>query len=100
MPRPLKCRFVQSKPNVTYFKPRGIPLVDLEEITLTIDEFEALRLHDVENLDEEKACQKMKVSRTTFHRILVSAQRKVARALIAGKAIKIEGGYYKLNPSR
>ena len=97
MPRPKKCRFIQLEPNVTYFKPRGIPLVELEEVNLTFEEFEALRLHDVENLKEEKACKKMKISRTTFHRILISAQKKVAQALVFGKAIRIEGGDYKIN---
>ena len=96
MSRPKKSRFIQLEPGVTYFKPRGIPLVDLDEIALSIDEFEALRLHDIKNLTEEKACKKMKVSRTTFHRILVSAQKKVSNALVYGKAIKIEGGSYKL----
>ena len=96
MSRPKINRFIQIEPGVTYFKPRGIPLVELDEVALSIDEFEALRLHDVKNLTEEKACKKMKVSRTTFHRILVSAQKKVSDALIHGKAIRIEGGSYKL----
>ena len=96
MSRPKISRFIQIEPGVTYFKPRGIPLVELDEVALTVDEFEALRLHDVKNLTEEKACKKMKVSRTTFHRILVSAQKKVSDALVYGKAIKIKGGNYKL----
>ena len=96
MSRPKKCRFIKLEPNITYFKPRGVPMFQLEEIGLTVEEFEALRLHDVENLMEEKACKKMKVSRTTFHRMLVSAQKKVAEALVKGKAIRIEGGYYKI----
>lgn len=96
MPRPKKNRFIQREPEVTYFKPRGIPLVYLEEMTLTMEEFEALHLHDVRDLKEALACKKMKVSRTTFHRILVLAQKKVAEALVYGKAIRIEGGNYKL----
>lgn len=96
MPRPVKCRFVELEPGVTYFKPRGIPLINLEEVNLTVEELEALRLHDVKDLDEEKASKKMKVSRTTFHRVLVSAQKKVAGALVCGKAIRIDGGSYKM----
>ena len=96
MSRPKKCRFIQIEPGVTYFKPRGIPLVELEEVALTVEEFEALRLHDVKNLKEADACKKMKISRTTFHRVLVSAQKKVSDALVHGKAIRIEGGNYKL----
>ena len=96
MSRPKISRFIQIEPGVTYFKPRGIPLMNLDEVALSIEEFEALRLHDVKNLTEAQACKKMKVSRTTFHRILVSAQKKVSDALIHGKAIRIEGGSYKL----
>jgi predicted DNA-binding protein (UPF0251 family) len=96
MSRPRKCRFVKIQPDVTYFKPRAIPLSMLEEVVLTVEELEALRLHDVKNLTEQQACKKMRISRTTFHRILVSAQKKVANALVYGKAIRIEGGDYKL----
>ena len=96
MPRPKKQRFIQKEPGVTYFKPRAIPLANLEEVNLTVEELEALRLHDVKNLTEEKACKKMKISRTTFHRILVTAQKKVSQALVFGKAIRIEGGNYKV----
>ena len=96
MSRPKKCRYIQIEPKINYFKPRGIPMVCLEEISLSIEEFEALRLHDVKNLKEADACKKMRISRTTFHRVLVSAQKKVSNALVYGKAIKIEGGDYKI----
>jgi len=96
MSRPKISRFIQTEPEITYFKPRGIPLIHLKEISLSVEEFEALRLHDVKNLKEADACKKMKISRTTFHRILVSAQKKVSDALVHGKAIRIEGGNYKL----
>jgi uncharacterized protein len=92
MVRPLNCRKIGCLPESNYFKPRGIPLSDLEEVVLTMDEFEAIRLADLEMLYQEKAAARMKISRQTFGRIVDSAHRKVAEALIEGKALKIEGG--------
>lgn len=89
MTRPLKPRRVLFDPNVVYFKPRAVPLSILEEVDLSIDELEALRLCDLENLEQKKAAQKMKVSQSTLQRILSSARQKVAQALTEGKAIKI-----------
>lgn len=91
MPRPRKCRFIKIPSNARYFKPRGIPLVELEEIVLTPEEIEALRLKEIEGLSHEECAKKMKISRTTFHRDLESAHRKIAEAIINNKAIKIEG---------
>lgn len=88
-PRPIKPRRVSFDPNVTYFKPRAIPLSMLEEIDLKVDELEALRLCDLENLEQKEAAKKMKISQSTLNRILTSARKKVARALIEGRAIKI-----------
>jgi len=90
MPRPKKNRCVRCKPDATCFKPRGIPLTELEEIAITIDEIEAIRLADFEGLYHEDAARKMKISRQTFGRILNGAHRKVAECLIKGKALKIE----------
>jgi len=87
---------VWALPGSEYFKPRGIPLSMLEEITLTIDEFEAIRLADLENLYQEQAAAKMKVSRPTFGRIIESAHKKVAEALVKSKALKIEGGDFEV----
>jgi predicted DNA-binding protein (UPF0251 family) len=87
---------VGFNPNVTYFKPRGIPLVDLDEVILQIDEFEAVRLKDLENLEQEECAQKMNISQPTFHRLVLSARKKIADAIINGKAIKIEGGNYRI----
>lgn len=78
-------------PKVTYFKPRGIPLIHLKESTLELDEVEALRLADYESLYHAKAAERMGISRATFGRIIESAHRKVAVALIEGKALRIEG---------
>lgn len=76
-------------PNVTYFKPRAVPLSMLEEVDLGIDELEALRLCDYKNLKQTEAAKKMKISQSTLQRILTSARRKVAEVLTEGKAIKI-----------
>jgi len=90
MPRPKKDRCVKCRLDACYFKPRGIPLVDLEEVSLTLDEIEAIRLADFEGLYHEGAARRMKISRQTFGRILSVARRKVAECLIKGKALKIE----------
>ncbi|MBZ9572865.1 DUF134 domain-containing protein [Patescibacteria group bacterium] len=89
-PRPIKPRKVLFDPNVTYFKPRAVPLSMLEEVNLDADELEALRLCDLENLDQAEAAKKMKISQSTLQRILASARKKVSQALIEGKAIKIK----------
>ena len=97
MPRPKHCRYVSSAPNVTYFKPSGIPLRELEEVTLSVDELEALRLADREGLTAIDAAQHMRVSRHTFGRTLAAARRKVATALSMGQALRIEGGSYAVH---
>jgi len=92
MPRPKHCRRICGMPARTYFKPAGVPLTALEEVVLELDELEALRLADLEGLYQEEAAERMKVSRPTFGRIIETARRKVAEALVAGKALRIEGG--------
>ena len=92
MVRPRKCRCVRTEPEVAYFKPRGIPLAGLQEVILAVEEREALRLADVEGLEQEPAAVRMGVSRQTFGRILEKARRTVADAIVNGKAIRIEGG--------
>jgi predicted DNA-binding protein (UPF0251 family) len=92
MPRPRRFRWVGAQPNSTYFKPRGIPLAALQEVVLTVDEHEAVRLADLEGLQQEEAAKKMSVSRATFGRIVASARKKIADAITNAKAIKIEGG--------
>ena len=89
MARPLKPRRVLFDPDVVYFKPRAVPLSMLEEVDLSIDELEALRLCDLKDLEQKEAAKKMKISQSTLQRILTSARKKVAEALIFGKAIKI-----------
>jgi len=90
MPRPKKPRCLRFRPNVFYFKPRGIPLRFLEEVILLPEELEALKLHEIDKLEQEKAAQKMTVSQSTFQRILASAYHKVSEALVKGKAIRLE----------
>ncbi|MFH1582395.1 MAG: DUF134 domain-containing protein [bacterium] len=89
MTRPRLCRRIRFNPNVTYFKPQGIPMRHLKTIELTSEEMEALRLNDVEDLDQTEAAKKMKTSQSTFQRILSSARKKVSKALVGGEAIKI-----------
>jgi len=96
MARPRNCRRVEHLPGSEYFKPRGIPLSALEEVILTVDEFEAVRLADFENLYQEQAAERMGISRQTFGRIIESAHKKVAEALVKGKALKIEGGEFAM----
>ena len=95
MSRPKRCRRIQSEPNVTYFKPAGIRMVELEEVILNVEEFEVVRLVDLENIEQGKAGKMMNISQPTLSRLLKNARKKIAEALINGKAIKIEGGNYK-----
>ena len=80
------------QPGVAYFKPRGVPLRVLDEVVLGLDEVEALRLADFEGLSHEETGERMQVSRQTVGRILEAGRRKVADALVHGKALRIEGG--------
>jgi len=89
MARPIKPRRILFDPDVVYFKPRAVPLSMLEEIDLNVDELEALRLCDLNDLEQKEAAKKMKISQSTLQRILTSARKKTAEALIEGKAIKI-----------
>ena len=92
MPRPKCYRKVGCEPDANYFKPRGVPASALEEVVLSLDEFEAVRLADLEGLYQEEAASKMNISRQTFGRIIETARGKIADVLINGKALKIEGG--------
>lgn len=96
MARPKRCRRISSTPGSSYFKPRGIPLAELVEVVLSFDEYEALRLADLEGQYQEQAAEKMGISRPTFGRIIDSAHKKVAEALVKGRALKIEGGTFEI----
>lgn len=93
MARPRRCRRVGFSPNITYFKPRGIPIKEIDEVILSVDEIESIRLKDIEGLDQEKCAKQMNISQPTFHRLVNSARKKISDAIINGKAIKIEGGH-------
>ena len=92
MPRPTCCRRVGGMPQYGLFKPAGAPGSSLEEVVLTVDEMEAMRLADLEGMYQEQAAQQMNISRQTFGRVIESARRKVAQALCHGQALRIEGG--------
>ncbi len=94
MVRPRICRRVENEPEITYFKPRGVPLRHLEEVEITVEEFEAVRLNDLEGMRQTEVAGKMGISQPTLHRMLQSAHRKIAEAMVNGKAIRIKGGEY------
>jgi len=100
MSRPQCCRRIAGRPIASVFHPAGIPARELVEIILTLDEFEAIRLADLEGLYQEQAAERMSVSRPTFGRILAAAHRKVAEALAHGKTLKIEGGTIRMERLR
>jgi len=89
MPRPKLNRCINFDPKVTYFKPQGVPMRYLDIVELSMEEIEALRLKNIEQLDQGDCAKKMDTSQSTFQRILSSAYSKVTRALVDGKAIKI-----------
>ncbi|MEW6748531.1 MAG: DUF134 domain-containing protein [Candidatus Micrarchaeota archaeon] len=96
MPRPRKCRRVSEEPGITYFKPAGVPLRELSETRITVDELEALKLVDMSGMGQVDAAEKMRISQPTLNRLLGAARKKVAEALVGGQAIRIEGGDYYL----
>ncbi|MFZ7110929.1 MAG: DUF134 domain-containing protein [Desulfatiglandales bacterium] len=98
MPRPRKLRYVQGRPIVNAFVPDRMPPWGREEIVLSIEGLEAIRLNDFQGLDQETAAQRMNVSRQTFGRILGEARAIVADALVTGKILRIEGGHFEMPP--
>lgn len=90
MPRPCKRRRIRGRPNSSYFKPSGKRMIDLEETLLSMPEFEAIRLVDLEEISQEQAGVKMQISQSTLSRILKTGRKKIADAIVNGKAIKIE----------
>ncbi len=100
MPRPKHDRHIADPPRVTYFKPQGVPMICLEEVRLSVEGLEALRLADFEGLGAAEAAERMRVSRHTFGRVLAEARRVIARALVGGLALRIEGGQWVLAEGR
>jgi predicted DNA-binding protein (UPF0251 family)/predicted Fe-Mo cluster-binding NifX family protein len=87
---------VNALPGVRFFKPQGIPARELEEVYLTFEGYEALRLADLEGLLQDEAADRMQISRQTFGRILMEARRAVAEAIVRGLVLRIEGGEYRM----
>lgn len=96
MTRPKSLRQIEALPGNTWFKPAGVSMRNLEEVSLTLDEFEAIRLADLEGLYQSNVAERMNVSRQTIGRILSTAHKKIAEALVDGKAIRLEGGKVRL----
>ncbi|HIW01640.1 MAG TPA: DUF134 domain-containing protein [Candidatus Desulfovibrio intestinipullorum] len=96
MARPKHCRYVERAPNACYFKPCGIPFYQLDEVRLSVEGLEALRLSDIEGLTASEAALRVRVSRHSYGRTLAEARKAVAEALVHGKVLRIEGGSYVL----
>lgn len=97
MSRPVKPRRVRHLPRVTYFKPMGTPMHRLKETVMTVDELEALRLKDLEGIDQRRCADQMGVAQSTLQRILSSARKKLTGAIVGGNALRIEGGSYSIS---
>lgn len=95
-PLGVKSRTINKEFHKHFFKPRGIPLVDLEILQIGHDELEAIRLVDVEHMKQQDAAVKMNISSSTIQRIIESAREKIGKALINGYAMEIEGGNYSV----
>jgi len=89
MPRPRRIRKISHSPDITYFKPQGVPMKELQIINLPHEELEAIRLKYIENLDQTACAERMQTSQSTFQRILTSANKNIAKALVQGYAIRI-----------
>jgi uncharacterized protein len=100
MPRPRICRRIFFNPHVTHFKPEGILLKDIKISILTHDELEAIRLIAFEKISQNKVAKEMRISQPTLSRLLTSARKKLADAIVNGKSIKIEGGDFKMVQSK
>ncbi len=98
--RPRCSRRIETEPVVTYFKPRGVPLRELDVILLSLEELEAVRLVDLEGLEQEEAAQRMGISRRALWQDLQNARKKIVEALVKGKAIEIKGGDYTVERPR
>lgn len=94
--RPKKYRIVRLDPKIAQFSPRGRPGRP-DEIDLSMDEFEAIRLADHMGLSQKEAAKSMRISQQTFSRILTKARKSIARGLINGNTIKIQGGHYVIS---
>ena len=94
MPRPPRCRRICGVPQVDTFCPNGGK--DTEPILLTLDEYEVIRLVDLEQQTHEQCAAQMDISRSTVQEIYESARRKIAACLVHGKPLHITGGNYRI----
>ncbi len=94
MARPIKCRRVEFLPSITSFIPVEDDNRGLNAINLKVEELEAMRLKDIEGLNQQECADEMGVSRQTFQNIIDSGRKKVTQALIEGRGINIKGGNY------
>jgi predicted DNA-binding protein (UPF0251 family) len=97
MPRPRKCRMVGFIPHNSCFQPQ---VHNQDEVVLSIEEVESIRLSDYLEMEQDRAAESMNVSRGTFQRIINSARKKTSDALVHGKVIRIDGGMYQLTPGK
>lgn len=97
MARPTKWRKIENIPSIPYFIPSDRDIPEIDKNILKLEELEAIRLKDLEGMEQEECAARMEVSRPTFQRILISAREKIADSLINGKSILIEGGNFTLN---
>jgi uncharacterized protein len=100
MPRPRKKRILAHTPRAVVYKPAGVPLGQLRQVSLLQEELEALRLAGLEGLTQTQAAERMGISRSTFQRIVAQARHRVAQALVQGHALHIEGGTFDVRPSQ
>ncbi|WP_462318674.1 DUF134 domain-containing protein [Marinilabilia sp.] len=94
MPNQRRNRKIESPPSIEGFKPYGVRMKNLQKVILLFEEYEAIRLIDYEDLNQEEAAARMDISRPTFTRVYKKARKAIAQALVEGKAILIEGGTY------
>jgi predicted DNA-binding protein (UPF0251 family) len=92
MARPERCRKISSPPIMKGYKPFGLPVCELEFISLQFEEYESIRLVSYEMMSQEDAAKRMKISRPTLTRIYNKAIKKISQAFVEGKAIAFEGG--------
>ncbi len=97
MARPQKSRKVSNPPVMKGFKPYGMPACQAKPLTLKFEEYESIRLVNYNDMSQDQAAELMNISRPTFTRIYNKALKVIARSLVEGKAIKIEGGNYELD---
>ncbi len=97
MPRPRRKRCIAHKPVKRFYKPQAIKMKDLKQVILSHDQLEALRLADVEKMEQVEAAKLMNISRSTFSRLLAEARNISATALTNGWALKIEGGDFEIS---